>query len=366
MGPGQSTTGGQTNQQFGAGRANCDLGVVRSRNNSGVSDYHGVQTEFRANNLFKQLTLRTGYTWSKTTDNVSEIFSTGTAGNTSAFAQHPLDPNKAEHGTSGLDFSHRWTMTATEYLPFFQQQHGVVGHLLGGWGFNMTYQLGSGQPWTPEQINEATGSTGRNYYDSTFNGTFVGVETARPFTGNRSAPLTAVGIFAGDACTLFGVKGATGATTPVGCTAVNLQAGTLPANTLISMNALGQSCFALTGATAACNVVGVTNNDVRFIINTKIAQTLFGTPFGNVGRNTVRDAITNIGNLAVFKRTKLTERTTLEFHATALNVFNHFNFASVDPVLQDAGEIGQGTGFGLFDVTGATGRRIFVGAKVTF
>ena len=112
--------------------------------------------------------------------------------------------------------------------------------------------------------------------------------------------------------------------------------------------------------------MSITNNDVRFIINTKIAQNLFGTPFGSEGRNTVRDAITNTSNLSVFKRTKLTERTSFEFHATALNVFNHFNFASVDPVLEDAGEVGQGTGFGLFNVTGATGRRLFVGAKVTF
>src|SRR5205823_6566080 len=210
--------------------------------------YHGVQTEFRANNLFKQLTIRTGYTWSKTTDNVSEIFGTGTAGNTLAFAQNPLDISKGEHGTSGLDFTHRWTMTATEYLPFFQQQHGAVGHLLGGWGFNMTYQLGSGQPWTPSQITEAT-STGGNYYDNTFNGTFVGTETARPFFGNQSAPISSVGIFFGDACTLFV---GSGPCTFKDANGVNVLLTPANANTLISMNHLGTSCNALTGATASC------------------------------------------------------------------------------------------------------------------
>ena len=40
-------------------------------------DYNGVQAEFRANNLFKQLTIRSAYTYSKTLDNVSEIFCTG-------------------------------------------------------------------------------------------------------------------------------------------------------------------------------------------------------------------------------------------------------------------------------------------------
>ncbi len=38
------------------GRVDCDQGVVRLRNNGGYSDYNGVQAEFRANNLFKQVT----------------------------------------------------------------------------------------------------------------------------------------------------------------------------------------------------------------------------------------------------------------------------------------------------------------------
>jgi len=115
------------------GRVNCGTGAVRARTNTGFSDYNGLQMEFRANNMFKQLTMRTGFTWSKTTDNASEIFSTGTAGNTVAISQNPLDFSKSEHGTSGLDFPKRWTVTFTEQIPFFREQHGLVGHLLGGW-----------------------------------------------------------------------------------------------------------------------------------------------------------------------------------------------------------------------------------------
>ena len=47
------------------GRVNCNQGVQRNRNNSGYSDYNALQTEFRANNLFKQLTIRTGYTFAR-------------------------------------------------------------------------------------------------------------------------------------------------------------------------------------------------------------------------------------------------------------------------------------------------------------
>ena len=58
------------------GRANCNQGIQRNRVNGGSSDYNALQTEFRANNLFKQLTIRTGYTFAKNLDNVSEIFAT--------------------------------------------------------------------------------------------------------------------------------------------------------------------------------------------------------------------------------------------------------------------------------------------------
>src|SRR5262249_24077677 len=41
------------------GRVNCGQGILRTRNNGGYSHYNGLQLEFRANNLFKQLTMRT-------------------------------------------------------------------------------------------------------------------------------------------------------------------------------------------------------------------------------------------------------------------------------------------------------------------
>jgi Carboxypeptidase regulatory-like domain len=341
------------------GRVNCGPGVLRIRNNGGYSDYHGVQMEFRANNLFKQLTVRTGYTFSKTTDNVSEIFGTGNAGNTSAFAQNPLDTTTGEHALSGIDFPNRWTIIAVEELPFFREQHGLVGHILGGWRISADYIAGSGQNFTPLQIGEARLSTGRNYYDTNFLNTFsVSSESARPFAGSPNAPLTSVGIFAGDACTVF-VPTAQKVGSQV-CAAAN-------ANTLVSMNALNIAPNFLSPA----SYVPVTKDQVRYIINTKIAQQLFGTPFGNTPRNSARDAISNVGNLTVYKRLKFTERMNFEVHATALNVFNHYNFSSVDPALADAGLVGNTQGFGDPSTTstllsGNGFRRVFIGGKFTF
>ena len=349
------------------GRVNCATGVLRTRNNGGYSYYNALQTEFRANNLFKQLTLRTGYTWQKTLDNVSEIFATFGGGNTIAIAQNPLDTKKGEYSFSGLDVPHDWYLTFTEQLPFFREQHGALGHILGGWGFNGTYILASGQRYTPSQVFTATfsnpGATGGSnapgdYYDIAFWNNFFGAEPARPFLGNPSAPATAVGIFAGDACNVFGATGLTAATTPVSC------GGTLPDNTLISMNQINSNVCATTGN---C-VVTVNKNDVRYIMNGFTAQQIFGTPFGNVRRNVAQDAITNIASFSVTKSLKLGERVSFEFRTTMLNVFNHPNFGSVDPFLEDAntGTVKDTFQFGDPTLSGSTPRTIFFGGTIRF
>ncbi len=49
-----------------------------------------LQVEFRANNLFKQLTIRSAYTFAKTTDNVSEIFSTFGGANSHHLRAEPV------------------------------------------------------------------------------------------------------------------------------------------------------------------------------------------------------------------------------------------------------------------------------------
>src|SRR5262249_39378641 len=99
------------------GRVNCNLGVVRQRTNTAYSDYHGVHVELRTNNLWHQLTMRTSYTFSKATDNADEIFGTFGGGGTLAFSQNPLNFTGDEHGISGLDFPHRFVLSAMEQLP---------------------------------------------------------------------------------------------------------------------------------------------------------------------------------------------------------------------------------------------------------
>jgi len=344
------------------GRVNCNDGINATRANSAFSNYQAAQIEFRANDLFKQLTIRSGYTFSKTLDNVSEIFSTFGGGNTVTNVQNYANPTgPGEYSFSGLDYPHTFSLLFSEQLPFYKDQHGWMGHLLGGWGISANYLLQSGQRYTPSQLFAGTIfaqlGLAPNYYDVGYNANFnSGIDNVRPFVGNLSAPATSVGIFCGDAANLFGAD-----------------CGALPATQLISMTALGQSCLALTNPTP-CTISQVNNTDVRFIVNSLTAQSVFGTPFGNTPRNPVQDAITNLTNASLFKRFKISERTGFEFHATMLNVLNHANFGSVDPFVEDAGEFGQFSGFGdvrtTNDVPGVinigASRKIVIGGKITF
>jgi hypothetical protein len=342
------------------GREFCDKGITRTRTNGGYSNYHSLQTEFRANNLWKQLTIRSAYSWSKNMDNVSEIFSTFGGGNTTTWAQNPFNTGRGEYSFSGLDIPHQWTILFTEQLPFFKEQHGLVGHVLGGWTISADYILASGQRYTPVQA--VTGFLSHCFTDSAnpfdagaggcgggFLGAFVGIDTARPFLGNMKAPATAVAIYAGDACTIFEPT-AGGA------------CGVAP-TTLLSMTAMGPNCGV--GATDSignplpCAVVPVTKDAVRFIVNGQVAEQVFGTPFGNMPRNLPVDAISNFANASIYKKFKIGERASFEFHVTMLNVFNHPNFLSVDPFVEDAGQHTSGTGFGDPTVTNST----FVGSN---
>jgi len=330
------------------GRENCNEGVIRERTNTARSDYNGWQTELRTTNLWSQLTLLTSYTWSKTTDNTSEIFGSATnagtgGGNTIAFSQDPLNYISAEHSLSGLDIPQNWTLSFQEQIPAFRNQHGLVGHVLGGWAVTGSYILSSGQPYTPIQFGLNSGSGG-DVWDAPFDETYVGLlETARPFAGNPSAPVSNVGIYAGDACAYAGA----------GCS--------LPANTLLNFNQINT-----TGAVATTSA-----SNVRVIVNGTTADGIYHTPFGSVGRNTLRDAGTNIANFAVYKYIKVTEEVKVRFDASFINVFNHPNFSSVDPYLDDAGILSEETGFGVPSLWPGTGfsngqRQIQFGLRVEF
>jgi len=230
-------------------------------------------------------------------------------------------------------------------LPFYRRQNGLVGRVLGGWSLSGTYVLSSGQTYTPIQyfLNYVTGGSA---YDTSFdlalaNGLY---ETARPFVLTPSAPASQVAIYGGDLCAYSSGVGAP----PAACSA--------PANQLYSWNAYNSA-----GA-----VQTISASQARFVVNGAYADSLYGEPWGNAPRNSLRDAIINAGNFQISKDTSVTERVKLRVDAAFLNVFNHPNFSSVDPFVEDAGYTGEAHGFALPSLTSGGDRLIKFGVKLFF
>jgi outer membrane receptor protein involved in Fe transport len=285
---------------------------INVRANTGSSLYHGMQSRYSGRFLKNSLNLNASYTWSKTIDNASEIFAFDIA---SANAQNPFCVNSCERALSQIDRPHAFTMNFIYDVPLRKDQKGLVGKLLGGWQFNGVYVLTSGEPYTPGQFFNGLLGLNNTYLTA----------GDRPFIGNASVDPRLVGISQIDAAPFFFENGTDDITDPRG---------------FISFNALNT-----TGA-----VVPVTPKDVHFIFNGPGAASIFGTPFGNSSRNSLRGPALNQLNMSVFKNTKIGEKLTFQIRAEAYNVLNHpnpgygVNGAGYLPdfFVEDAGAAGAG------------------------
>jgi len=268
----------------------CDGRILRQstntiRENSAQSIYHSMQSRFNSRLLNNSLTLGAAYTWSKTIDNSSEIFAFDIA---SSNTQNPFCITSCERSLSILDRPHAFSANFIYDAPFFKEQRGVVGHLLGGWQLNGVFVLTSGVPYTPGQF---------------FNGSVFGAGQAyitagdRPFVGNPSADPRLVGISQLDAFRAGYIDHVTNV------------------NGFLSLNQLNT-----TG-----NVVAVTPSQVRFIFNGPGSAKIFNTPFGNAARNSLRGPMLNQLNMGLFKNIKVYERLTVQLRGEAFNVLNHPN-----------------------------------------
>lgn len=324
------------------GRLLAGRGLIRSRENTGRSEYDSLQTRYNGRFLNKNLNFGATYTYSKATDNASEVFAFGE----SPMAQNPFDLEAGEYGLSGFDRRHSFSMNFIYNVPFYQSQNGFAGKVLGGWQVNGTMNIASGRPYTPEQFRNSQ-VFASSYLDAAFANGFIGLDSLRPFLGNNKADPKRVAVTNIDA-RLMGLLSATTPTSPTGFYLLN------------DLNRTVGGARVLTP---------VTVNDVRFIYNGPGAAMAFGTPFGTAGRNSVFGPILNQMNLGVFKTTNITEKLKVQFRAEAFNVLNHPNSgfgvaggASLpDLLLENAG-----TFFGRPDEVALSSRRVQLGFRIIF
>jgi hypothetical protein len=345
------TTAGAPGSFAGLGYANCNFTNVIKYANTAQSNYNGLQSELRIAN-WRGLTATASYTYSKTIDNASEVFSTLGGGNTLAYAQDPFNTSGPERANSGIDFPHVVGVAVVYDLPFYKAQKGLVGHVLGGWQVNTTYRYTSGQPYTTIQrfvggsLCDPTGDFGGNY------------DACRPILSDASIPYNATttgtgGDYVGLYCAAGACQGpGTGTSLPVG--------------TLVSFT---DPCFS---GSSACTPIP----SAHWIQNDPTAAQIMGTPFAGVGRNTLRGQSISTANLSFFKDIRITEKLKAQFQAQAFNVFNTQFRGVPDPILDDISRGSfQNTNFnsnggltfaGNIITDGIGRRRLLFGLKLIF
>ena len=121
-------------------------GGITDRANTASSDYHAMQSRYNGRFLSNSLTVGMAYTFSKTMDNASEIFAF--ADIASPNAQNPFCLQDCERSLSNLHRPHAFSANFIYDVPWFRDQRGLAGHILGGWQFNGTYILSSGSRYT--------------------------------------------------------------------------------------------------------------------------------------------------------------------------------------------------------------------------
>ena len=126
-------------------RANPNLAVVRTRANTASSIYHSMQVSLEKR-LSRGFSAGAHYTWSSFIDTASEIFNV--SGGEVAVSQDSFN-RASERARSSFDRPHRLSGNFVYELPWFQQQGGVAGYILGGWQMNSFFTFQSGSPFTP-------------------------------------------------------------------------------------------------------------------------------------------------------------------------------------------------------------------------
>ncbi|MFN2453227.1 MAG: carboxypeptidase regulatory-like domain-containing protein [Pyrinomonadaceae bacterium] len=253
------------------------------RTNGGSSSYNSAQFEvrrrFSSNFLFTA-----AYTRSKFLSNGDEVFGNGTATNSAGQAVPTIFVgSRPERALSNFDRPNRTSFTYVFDVPFFKDQRGAVGRLLGGFEIAGVTTFESGTPFTVFNIFDADG---------------LGGGLDRPnFNPNGQRGVRAVPVV----------------------DANNFITGYINPEIIIGRTSSGSPIFQ-----------PIDPNTAQFIVNPAFVAGLPGSVArtGSLGRNTERSPGFRNTNLTLLKRTRVGETTSIEARAELFNAFNHPNFGT--------------------------------------
>ncbi|HYH00383.1 MAG TPA: TonB-dependent receptor [Terriglobales bacterium] len=134
-----------------AGRLNPNFGTLRVWQNVVNSNYNALQASLRRQ-LSGGVSFNINYTWSHAIDDGSTWHSGATSSNGPAAGEgYTTDPliGKLDRGNSIFDIRHRIVANFVWELPFFRNQEGFLGRVLGGWQWNGIFSYQTGAHWSP-------------------------------------------------------------------------------------------------------------------------------------------------------------------------------------------------------------------------
>lgn len=314
-------------------RVDRSAAVVRLRANAASSIYHSMQASMEKR-LSRGFSAGVHYTWSSFIDSASEIFNPSSG--EVAVSQDSFN-RSSDRARSTYDRPHRLTGNFVYELPWFQNQSGFKGHLLGGWQINGFFTFQSGAPFTVLNGSDPAGTlSGIN--------TLVG-DAIRPnvFTNLDVSRMTVSELFGIDQ----GLRAqAILRAQQIFASLANPQPGPLPGPPLP---------FTLFTAPQGRIVPGP-NNTLRVEVD------FLGLPtgrVGNAGRNILRaDGINNV-DIGIFKNTRIGENQRIQFRAEFNNATNTRDFGIPEGRANSANFLNQwGTNGG--------NRRIVLGVRYIF
>ncbi len=135
-------------------RTDPTLSTIRLRTNSASSIYHSMQVSMEKR-LSRGFSAGLHYTWSSFIDEASEIFNPSPG--EIAIPQDSFNP-EGDRARSTFDRPHRVAGNFVYELPWYREQRGAIGRLLGGWQINSAFSLQSGAPFTPLNGSDPTGT----------------------------------------------------------------------------------------------------------------------------------------------------------------------------------------------------------------
>ena len=234
-----------------------------------ISNYNSLQVSVQHHTQYG-LTLGAAYTWGRTLTNNSNDRGTAT--------YDTYNPS-LDYGSASLNQPQTFVANYVYELPFYREQHGLVGHTLGGWQLSGITQFLSGQSQTVTQ--------GADNFD---------------------CPTTQVT-----------------PTSPVTCAAGS------PAGTYLfglNMDATGGVLLPRPDRVAPIHMV---KKQAQWFSTDSFAQAV--GHFGNSSNGVLLGPGLELWDLSAIKNNKISERFSFQFRAEFFNAFNHTNFDTINTTL---------------------------------